>query len=600
MADKRSVVSLNLGSQRIGAAKFAVAKGGALVLKDYAFTEILGDPAADSSRIAQIEVAVSELADKLKAGKSPTHWAMAGQSVFTRFVKLPPLGNENVDKLVAFEAQQNVPFPMNEVIWDYQFVGESDAGDVEVVLVAIKADSLNEYNEAVEGAQLKTAVVDVAPLALYNAYRYNYADVATPALIIDIGARTTNLIFYDGNRAFTRNIPVGGSMITSNIAKEFRLPFNKAEDRKIESGFVALGGAYADHDDPEIAAMSKVIRNTLGRLASEIERTKSFYRTQQGGAVPEIVYLAGGCSGLPYVREFFIEKLGIPVEFFNALRNVSLGPGVDAEKAARDAHSLGELVGLALRNSGSCPMELDLVPDPVERRRDITKRKPFLILATLASFAVLGAGIAYFKRGAKIAKDRAAEVVAESAGLNKHDKDINELSKRRDEVATIFEPLREAVGDRSIWLQILSDLNTRLPGDVIWLVEIEPLSGEDSVAPALSSSSRGAAGFGGFGFDSSPAPAAKTRSEVDGSGGLVDHLKIRGLYRRNGESEQVVYRFLQQLVESPFFELDDLEERKSEIVLRVDSEVSGEPRWAYPFEFKLPLARRIKIYDEDA
>ena len=276
MGDKGSFVAINLGSQRIGGAKFSITKAGALTLEDYSSTEVLADPSADSSRLAQLEVAVSELANKMGLGRVATRWAMAGQSVFTRFVKLPPLGNENVDRLVAFEAQQNVPFPMNEVIWDYQFVGESAAGEVEVVIVAIKADALNDYNEVVEGASLRTEVVDVAPLALYNAFRYNYSDIDEPAVVIDIGARSTNLVFYDGSRAFTRNIPVGGAMITSNIAKEFRLSFNKAEEKKIDKGFVALGGAYADHDDPEVAAMSKVIRNTLSRLHAEIGRTASF------------------------------------------------------------------------------------------------------------------------------------------------------------------------------------------------------------------------------------------------------------------------------------------------------------------------------------
>lgn len=599
MADKRSVVALNLGSQRIGAANFAIAKGGALVLKSYRFAELPGDPAADASHIAQLEVAVSELVDRMELDKARVHWAMAGQSVFTRFVKLPPLGNENVDKLVAFEAQQNVPFPMNEVVWDYQFVGEGKSGDVEVVLVAIKGDSLDEYNDVVEESHLQTEVIDVAPLALFNAYRYNYADVEQPGLVIDIGARSTNLIFFDGQRAFTRNIPVGGAMITSNIAKEFRLPFSKAEEKKIESGFVALGGAYADHEDPEIAAMSKVIRNTLSRLQAEIGRTTSFYKSQQGGRAPEVVYLAGGCSGLPYIKEFFQEKLHIPIEYFNALRNVALAPGLDAEKVARDAHSLGELVGLALRAMGSCPMELDLVPEIVARRRDITRRKPYLLLVTVSLFALLGAGIAYFKKGAEVAEQRVLEVKQEAVELGRVNGEIEAVDKEKKAVDALFAPLREAVGDRTIWLQILADLNSRLDNDLIWFVEIEPLSGEDSVAPALPASGRSSAGLsmGGSARESAPKPGARgSRKESEK---FVDSLRLQGLYRQNGEGEKVVYRLLARLAESELLDLADYEKKKSEIVVSVDTGVSGEPRWAYPFEFKVPLKRRIKIYDKE-
>ncbi len=591
MADKRSVFSLNLGSQRVGAATFSLGKGGVLVIKDFNFTEILGDPAADASRVKQLEVAVDELVGQMKLAKSPIHWAMAGQSVFTRFVKLPPLGNENVDKLVAFEAQQNVPFPMNEVVWDYQFVGESKSEGVEVVLVAIKEDALNEYNDVVEDSSMRTEIVDVAPLALYNAFRYNYADVEKPSLVIDIGARSTNLIFFDGQRAFTRNIPVGGAMITSNIAKEFRLPFAKAEEKKIKSGFVALGGAYADHEDPEIAAMSKVIRNTLSRLQAEIGRTTSFYKSQQGGRAPELIYLAGGCSGLPYIKEFFKEKQHIPIEYFNALRNISLAPELDSEKAARNAHSLGELVGLALRGIGSCPMELDLVPDDVMRRRDITKRKPYLILFTFSLFALLIAGVVYFKKGAQIAEERSTEARMEHAQLGKVDRDIMAVAKEKEDVDLLYLPLREAVGDRSIWLQILSDMNSRLINDLIWLVEIEPLSGENSVTPALSASrsSQGAPSEMG-------APSRERGGRAAES--YVDTLRVRGLYRQNQSGEAVVYGLLGRLAESEFFDLADYEKKKSEIVVVVETGVSGEPRWAHAFEFKLPLKRRIRMHGE--
>jgi len=599
MADKRSVVALNLGSQRIGGAKFSLGKGGALILKDYAFTEILGDPAADSSRIAQLEVAVAEITTKLKANNQPTHWAMSGQSVFTRFVKLPPLGNENVDKLVAFEAQQNVPFPMNEVIWDYQFVGENAAGDVEVVLVAIKADSLNDYNDAVEGAPLKTEVVDVAPLALYNAFRYNYGDLEQSAVVIDIGARSTNLVLYDGDRAFTRNIPVGGSLITSNIAKEFRVSFTKAEQRKIESGFVALGGAYADHEDPEIAAMSKVIRNTLSRLHAEIGRTASFYRSQQGGRPPEIAFLAGGCAGLPYIREFFKEKLNIPVEYFNPLRNVAMGPGVDAENAARDAHSMGELVGLGLRGIGNSPMELDLVPDTVDRRRDITKRKPFLILTTVALLSLLGAGIFYFKRATTVAKEQLARVQAEYQALNRDEKKIKAISLAESEVDELAAPLKEVAAARAFWVQVLAELNNKLQNDLLWLTEIEPLSGDQSVTDPLSASSTARPSFEGFaGFGSSAAGANEPAAGEEASEGLIDTIRIRGLWRINGAGQQIVYDYLDNLSTSEVFALKGYETNREKYVTRIDSEVSAEPRWAYPFELRIPLTGRIKLHDK--
>ena len=162
-------------------------------------------------------------------------------------------------------------------------------------------------------------------MALYNAFRYNYSDMTGCSLIIDIGARTTNLIFIEPNKVFSRSIVnQGGNTITQAIAKDFSEPFVMAEERKKRDGFVSLGGSYADPDDPEVARVSKIVRNTMTRLHAEIARSISFYRSQQHGQSPVRVLLCGGTASLPYMREFFHEKLQLPVEYFNPLRNVAV------------------------------------------------------------------------------------------------------------------------------------------------------------------------------------------------------------------------------------------------------------------------------------
>src|SRR5438309_77467 len=123
---------------------------------------------------------------------------------------------------------------------------------------------------AVEEAGLWPVVIGVATMGLYNAFRYNYSDVTEPSLLIDIGARTTNLLFIEPGKIFSRSVPIGGSLVTAAVAKEFNEPFATAESRKRESGFVSLGGAYADPSDADVARMSKIIRSTMTRLHAEI------------------------------------------------------------------------------------------------------------------------------------------------------------------------------------------------------------------------------------------------------------------------------------------------------------------------------------------
>src|SRR5438552_1249439 len=299
------ILTLNPGSQTISVGDFRPQSGGGLVLRDYKRRDLAIETPGEPIRHAQITATIREILNELGIKSANVNYAVAGQSVFARFVKLPSVEEEKIDRIIGFEAQQNVPFPIDEVVWDYQLVGGGTDEQLQVVLVAIKSDLLEGINAAVEAAGLRPMVIGVANMALYNAFRYNYSDVTDSSLVVDIGARTTNLLFIEPGKVFSRSVPIGGSSVTAALAKEFNEPFAAAETRKRESGFVSLGGAYADPSDVDVARMSKIIRSTMTRLHAEIMRSISHYRTQQQGKAPARIYLCGGSSGMPYMREFF-------------------------------------------------------------------------------------------------------------------------------------------------------------------------------------------------------------------------------------------------------------------------------------------------------
>src|SRR6266480_5402731 len=371
------LITLNLGSQTVGVAEFRVAHGG-LVLVNYRLHQVPLDPETGHRRDSHVafEEAAAVLRDmmqEMQIPRRPVNYALPAQSVFARFVKLPPLVQEKLHKIISFEAQQNVPFPLDEVVWDYQLVGGGLGEQIQVVLVAIKVDLLDQTNAAVEGTGLQTSIVDIAPAALYNAFRYSYPEVGDCSLLLDIGARTTNILFIESGRIFLRSIPLGGSAITAAIAREFNESFAAAETRKKRDGFVGLGGAYAEPADPNVAKVSKIARSTMTRLHAELMRSISRYRAQQQGGVPERVFLAGGSSSMPYMREFFHEKLRVPVEFFNPLRNITAAESAPVRELRQSAHLLGEVVGLALRSVTSCRVELSRLPESVVRRKEMER-----------------------------------------------------------------------------------------------------------------------------------------------------------------------------------------------------------------------------------
>src|SRR5437667_5779394 len=175
-------------------------------------------------------------------------------------------------------------------------------------------------------------------MGLYNAFCYNYTDLNGCSLLVDIGARTTNVLFIESGRIFSRSLPLGSSAITASIAKEFGESFAAAETRKNRDAFVALGGA-AEPEDPNIVRLSKIARSTMTRLHAELMRSVTHYRAQQQGDRPARIFLCGGGAGMRNMREFFHENFELPVEFFNPRQNVSVPEATP--DVTRSAYLLG-------------------------------------------------------------------------------------------------------------------------------------------------------------------------------------------------------------------------------------------------------------------
>lgn len=570
MAASTRILSLSLGTQTIGLAEFKTGQNGGLVLSSFETRELLADPAADATRLAQTKLLLQEVVQARKLKGSKVNYAVSSQSVFTRFVKLPSVGEEQVDQIVGFEAQQNVPYPIDEVVWDYQLVDSGDSSQVEVVIVAVKADLLDDINDSVEQAGLKTTLVDVAPMAVYNAFRYNYSDVQGTALVIDIGSRTTNLIFIEPHKVFSRSIPNGGSTITQQIAKEFNEAYQVAEERKKRDGFVSLGGAYAEPDDPDVARVSKMIRNSMTRLHAEIARSISFFRAQQGGSQPERVYLSGGSSTLPYMREFFQEKFQLPVEFFNPLRNVAVGSSLNIDEIGKNAHRMGELVGLALRGTSDCPMELNLRPARVVRRHDLATKRPYLVIAGLCLLLALAAWWVYFLQAAKVTAEATEKLNPKIAELAKYEKAIEKAKSEIKAQQNTAEPFLAAVHEKTYWLEVIEDINSRLPREFVWITNFD-LQKEGA-----------AGGPGGAG-----ATAKKPPGGGGGAGGASRTvLLLKGLYLFNTRGPQVVDDFKSKLKESQYYTVDEDPDRN---VRKSPNDQDWAYDWTIPLFLKNPI-----------
>jgi len=582
MAIASRLISLNLGSQTMGLAEFRVQAHGGLILLDYRLREMSTDPTSDEMRRAQIALVVREMMSELHIKHGAVNYALPAQSVFARFVKLPGLEREKLEKIIAFEAQQNVPFPIDDVVWDYQLVGGGLEEQVQVVLVAIKIDLLEDINAGVEEAGLHTSTIDVAPMALYNAFRYSYPSVNECSLLVDIGARTTNVLFIEPRKVFSRSLPIGGSAITAAIAREFGESVEAAEIRKKRDGFVGLGGAYAEPSDHDLARVSKLARSTMTRLHAELMRSITHYRAQQQGSRPDRIFLCGGAAGMPYMREFFQEKFQVPIEFFNPLRNVAVSETASASGVANSAHLLGELVGLALRSVTVCPMELSLLPASVVRRQELERRRPFFIAAAACVvLAMLGWSI-YYTRAAQVTQKTTALIQQKNASMRGAETQLDKLKKQITALDSVATPLISATNDRDFWPQILEDLNARLPQADIWITELAATSG----GKLLGAGEKRVGETATAPPPSGPAPKAAAASTKS-----IDGILVRGLYLYNAKQQEIVVDYLRNLASSPFFVIDP---KTPERVIKSNS-VPNDTEWAFPYELQLTLRKPVKL-----
>lgn len=593
MAAPTRILALNLGMQTVTLADFRVSAAGAVTLHGCKQEELIADPAADATRPAQIEAAVAGLRKALgiKANEK-VNFSLPSQSVFTRFVKLPGGTPDEVASIIGFEAQQNVPFPIDEVVWDYQIMGESKDNSWDVALVAIKADQLGETNTSVNKGGFRSSVIDVAPMALYNAFRYNYGDLTGCSLLIDIGARTTNLIFIEGQRVFSRSIPVGGNTISAAIAKEFKQDITVGEKLKVEKGFVGLGGAYAEPEDPTEAKISKIVRNTMTRLHAEIARSISFYRQNQSGSAPVRAYLCGGTVSLPYMIEFFSEKLQMPIEHFNSLRNVTVADQETASYVANKAHTLGESLGCALRALGNCPIEINLRPLSVVREQDLAKRKPFLVLAAICLILTPAAWWFFYNRATTITQEMLDSVNAEAAQLEGIANQFTALEAETKKLQELAAPLILASSERTAWAAILDELGAKLPERFIWVTNLVPLSEGrpyNFVSGAQNSPSAPS-------VTAQPAnPSAPPRPGQAPSGPpKIDALQVSGLYLSNPpntKEAKMIDDFVDRLQKSDLFKID--EKDKARVV--VQRTTPDGQSWAYGYTIVLPLRNPITL-----
>ena len=460
MLKSKSFLCADFGSGSFKLAEFEANESGSLRLLRYVITSLGQEGMQENTREQVLFKALTETISQGGFSSKRLNLCAPASAVFSKFVKLPQVDANKVTQIIQYEAQQNVPFPLDEVVWDYQILGSTPAGELEVLLVAIKNDVVDGFFRSCESARVSLQLIDAAPAALCNAFRFNYGEIEECSMLLDIGAKTSNVVIFEKGKMFSRSINIGANSITTDFSNEAKLPYAVAEKLKIDSGFVSLGGAYEEPDDPNQALISKISRQVMTRLHIQMNQTIQFYRGQQGGSMPQRLFLAGGASLMPYTAQFFAEKLNVPVDYFNPLKNIEIGPAINLEEVARVAHSLGEVVGLGIRNLAECPVDLNLIPKAKMARQSFKEKQPYFIAAVFSLVLVVTAyGFFYHL----VAGSRKGSLDKMQGRLEPLKRDARDLQDARKELLAVNETAQlyqEPVESRFYWMQLIGALQS--------------------------------------------------------------------------------------------------------------------------------------------
>jgi len=289
-----------------------------------------------------------------------------------------------------------------------------------------------------------------------------------------------------------------------------------------------------------------------------------------------------------YMREFFNEKLNVPIEFFNPLQNVTVSESAPTLEVTRSAHLLGELVGLALRSVTTCAMQLNLLPASVVRRQELEKRRPFIIVAAACFLLALLGWSAYYARAAQVARQSIQTLQQKNDTMRVAETRLDTLKKQAGSLDSVAMPLITAINDRNFWHEILAEINARLPEADIWITELyatsggKPLgAGEKHIAEKTTTPAPVL----------SPSPAGRSKTKPENAGSAIDGIVVHGLYLYNPKQQEIVVDYLRNLAASPFFIIDA---KNPERVIKSNS-VPNDAEWAFPYELELTLRKPVKL-----
>jgi len=471
MASFQKILAVDLGASAVRLVELGPDSKGRPTILALHEEEVPFEPTKSADFFPQYAQALTSAIGRWPTKTRNCHLGLGGPAVFARILKVPASDPTKVGSMIGFEAHQVVP-AIEQALWDYQVVPAAVPGEVEALILAIKRETVDELSAAAASAGLKSQSITLSPASLLNVFFYNYPEVSGCHLILEIGARATTILLVEDSKVFVRVVPLGGAAISQAVATDLQESFAGAETLKKAKGFVHPGGAYEDPADAAAARISKLARGVMTRLHAEVERSVTFFRSQQGGGKPVQVWLAGGGAMLPYTDLFFREKLRIPVQLLQPFRRLGFPESPEAQLAARNFPSWGAVVGTALQAMPESPVRINVLGALGRAQAQKSRDVPAMVVAAVAGAGLLLLpGVHGFWQGEKIGgrlAEQTAQVDEASAALQR----LEAENKKFTGVVQRAELALKLERERLRWPLLLAELK-RHSQKKVWITSLK-------------------------------------------------------------------------------------------------------------------------------
>lgn len=458
MSSKNKLI-INCAATHVSAAEFGVS-GGRLVLEDFRTQKLSYDYSVQEDWLPALRRGLRALKVSGKAAVIAPPMLL-----LTKTIKIPHVEEARQKEVISFEAEKSIPYPIKEVSWDYQIMSD-DGVETEIFLSSMKADAADEFCSALADAGVVPEAIESGSILDYNTWKY--CGLPPDVVILNVGARFTNILIARDDGIFVRGIPVGGNTLTQVIADSSGKSFEDSEEDKL--GFFSKNGGGGSGAEPFKSSAEAVMK----RLGDELKRSILNYRRMGRVNAPNKIHLAGGASLLPGLAEYLAETQKMSVDYLEATSGLAVSPRVDQTLLADNTIRLSEVIGEAARLVLPQSMGINLLPKHIVDEAVFARKRPYV----LAGAALLAASVVppflFLKKSADGLREQTAAFDGRIPALRQRAEDLVRYGGDAKAVEVKIAGLEGLAMSKANWINLFIDLENRLMEQKdVWLENLK-------------------------------------------------------------------------------------------------------------------------------